>query len=50
MALPVIPLALMGLGGCAVYRAFGEDRPHRASARNDWRNEASAFRKERDEK
>ena len=50
MALPVIPLALMGVGGYAVYRAFREHRPHRASANNDWRNEAYSSRKERDEK
>ena len=40
MAVPILPLALVGAGGYAVYRAFREDRPHKSSARNGWQNEA----------
>lgn len=42
MAVPIIPLALMGAGAYAVYRAFGENRPHKSNAANGWRNEALA--------
>ena len=50
MALPIIPLALLAAGGYAVYRGFREDRSHRASAKNDWRNEAYSSKSERDKK
>lgn len=40
MAVPLLPLALVGAGGYAVYRAFREDRPHKSNARNGWQNEA----------
>ena len=39
---PIIPLALVGAGAYAVYRAFAENRPHKSNARNGWRNEAFA--------
>ena len=42
MSVPIIPLALMGAGAYAVYRAFGENRPHKSNAANGWRNEAFA--------
>ena len=42
MAVPIIPLALVGAGAYAVYRAFSENRPHKSNAKNGWRNEAFA--------
>ncbi|HSM53103.1 hypothetical protein [Altererythrobacter litoralis] len=47
MAVPVIPLALAGFGGYAVWRAFREDRSHRSSADNGWRNQAFAEKEEK---
>ena len=45
MAAPVIPLALLGVAGYAVYRGlFHVDRSHRSNARNGWTNEAFSQR------
>ncbi|GMM94438.1 hypothetical protein [Qipengyuania sp. MTN3-11] len=48
MAVPVIPLAFVGFASYAVWKAFRDDRSHRAGSHNGWRNEA--FSKTEDSK
>ena len=47
MAVPIIPLVLAGAGGYAVYRAFREEKAHRSSSENGWRNEAFSAAEEK---
>jgi hypothetical protein len=47
MAFPIIPAALVGFGGYAVYRAFRDDKTHRSNPNNGWRNEAFSKSEER---
>ena len=46
MAVPIIPLTLVGAGGYAVWRGFRTDRKHKSTAANGWRNEAFSAREE----
>ena len=46
MALPIAPLAILGVGGLAVWRGFRTDNRNKSSAANGWRNEAYSTREE----
>ncbi|MBX7481186.1 hypothetical protein [Qipengyuania qiaonensis] len=44
MASPIIPLAILGVSGLAVWRGFRTDSSNKSSAANGWRNEAYSAR------
>ena len=44
MASPIIPLAILGVSGLAVWRGFRTDSSNRSSAANGWQNEAYSTR------
>tara|TARA_B100001146_G_scaffold3467_1_gene3131 strand:+ start:330 stop:494 length:165 start_codon:yes stop_codon:yes gene_type:complete len=44
MASPIIPLAIIGASGLAVWRGFRSDNSNKSSAANGWRNEAYSTR------
>ncbi len=44
MASPIIPLAILGVSGLAVWRGFRTDSSNKSSAANGWRNEAYSTR------
>lgn len=44
MATPLIPIAILGVSGLAVWRGFRTDSSNKSSAANGWRNEAYSAR------